>query len=54
METNQNSSEKSCKKCKESTSKFLAPMTIYAIIFVSFAIYGIVKFIGNIINLFTQ
>lgn len=53
METINNSTEKSCKKCKESR-KFLAPMTIYAIIFVSFAVYGIVQFVKNIFGLFTQ
>lgn len=53
METISNSTEKNCKKCSKSR-KFLAPMTIYALIFVSFAIYGFVQFFKNIIGLFTQ
>lgn len=44
---------KKCTKCEENKRK-VAPLLIASFVFISFAVYGFISFVGYIMNLFTK
>jgi hypothetical protein len=56
-EENQNkgltTKEKTCKTCKNNFVKF-APTLAFSLIFFSFAVYGVVTFVKDMIELFSK
>lgn len=45
--------KKVCNTCKKNFMKF-APTVLFSLIFFSFAVYGVVTFVKDIINLFSK